>query len=143
MTPRSFRRDTGRNAHGGLTIATIAVEPEAMASMQASLEQLDTCRLMAYQRPERLFASIPVEPVDLLVFGPDVSEESLTRIMNWSRRHWPRCLSVVLGRPGDLKQERTARQHGAMFFAASMPKAQWQAVLDGAAASRTVRIKTA
>jgi hypothetical protein len=143
MMPRSFQRDTERIAHGGLTIATVAIQPAELQRMKLSLEQFNNCRLMAYERPEQLFASIPVGPVDLLVISSQISPESLKRITRWSRRHWPRCLSVVIDAGCDVASERMARQNGAMFFNSPVVEPQWQAILESAAAGRSVRLKTA
>ncbi|NBB94567.1 MAG: hypothetical protein GVY16_02395 [Planctomycetes bacterium] len=99
--------------------------------------------MMAYDGADGFFASIPVNPVDLLVVGADVSEQALTRITRWTRRCWPRCMTVCLGRPGETRQEATARQTGAMYFASPVPPVQWNAVLEGADACRSVRLKTA
>lgn len=111
-----------------------------LREMHCCLRQLETSRMMAYDGTEQLFASIPVDAVDLLVLGPDISPTAVTRITRWSRRHWPRCTTVVLGQAGDGRQERMARQSGAFYFASPMTSLLWNAVLEGAAASRSVRL---
>jgi hypothetical protein len=95
---------------------------------------------MGYDRAEQLFASVPVEPVDLLVIGPTISPDAVTRITRWSRRHWPRCTTVVLGQPGDGNHERMARRNGAMYFVLPVADLMWNAMLEAAAASRSVRL---
>jgi hypothetical protein len=93
------------------------------------LLKVNSGRLQAYRRIRDLICNPPTGPITSAILATHDGQAEVTEALEWIRRQWPRCLTIVIGDTGCGRQERMARQGGALFLTRPVSAEQWLAIV--------------